>query len=399
MESIKKAENSDFDYSELLEDDLELLDLDNKISTEEVDYTSIDVKHWLLDTKVLKDKLSPLQNILIRSGNIKDKSVFIQKENNDLLFMFNVNQIEGIIRIPLLNTDNQCEEEFTIDYFKFMIAVNNSESKVLIKNNKPSEMVIEVYKGDIEFDNYRLNKSMFINEDKVEKEQNINTSTFLQFIKNVISTEKLAQRPVEKMVRVESDKAYSYYALSVVRYFNLDFSDISFRLLDLNFILKIFNNHILDKDILLKHTDKNFVLELDGILVKVPKVRTNNLETLKNIFNNMSVVSEFEIDTLMFFKKLNLIKSLNSSDTKLNIFVENNNLKVTGKTKTNKEFNYILSENVPTNTKINTILPVDVILKSYGSFKLNTKITIKSLSNNKFSLSNADLEITFGGLI
>ena len=364
------------------------------------DYSLVSVPHWLIKKEDLQKVLDTLSGVVIKTGEILNKSVYVFRNGDKLYLSFNSNNIQGQFKIDVQNKDNLISEttEFILDYNKLNLAVKNSDTHVLLKESTEQTLVVELLGADIELENYLgLEPNQFVSQlsaiDSLQQES-VELSKVVDFLKNVSYSEKLSIRPEDKKIRIEGNSGYSNFSsLTIIQYKNVMLKDVSFRILDINFLIKLLD---FSKELHFVVGDKNNYVYSDTIKISMPRIETQNLKSVKNICQSLSVSGNFNMDVLSFYKKLNMIRQFTGNGVSVHLFTENNRLYMVAKTSNQRTIRYELTEELSGSINVDAKLPIMILMNTYGFFKNLPTMTVSVTSTNRFIFETETFRIIFG---
>lgn len=405
LNDLDETSTEEISSKEIVFEDVTKTKKEKKVRVEKV-YDNITEPHWLIDKETFNKVLESLSLVMVKTGEIMAKCIMLSsdsKDPNKLNIGFKSNSIQGSIDIDIDNTNNRIgqNKHYVLDYFKLLVVVRNSDSKVVLKE-KNDTLACEILDGNVELENYAgFEKKVFNKKDIPEtyKKVKLEIGTFTDFVKKVLKTQKLAMRPNSKKIAIKNNGSFSNYDLTYVDYKEVNLPDMNLRFMDATHLIKIIESKRVEPEIFYYFSDTQINFYTDYFHVSYPLINSGDIDYITRIFQSISYTDSFKLNTLDFYKKLNMIRQFTGNSVSVKISVKNGEFTISGNTTNKREIPFVVAKDVSSSINIDLKLPIMNIMNTYNVFKDYPEITFQATSNGRFVYEVDDFRVIFGSLI
>lgn len=313
-----------------------LIDADESLITTE-DYTDIREPHYLFDTAVLAKALFPLASIIKDGQELVPKTMLMESEPGIVKFKVNTGEFIGEIKVPVLNKQNQIENQYVLEFKTLNTVVRNSGSRMVIVE-KDKQITVRVLGGEVEFEQYSIDRSTYnkIPPEIETKGVVVPGDLFQIFVSRAMRVMPLATRSEDRRVRVEADLAFASYLTSLVSFPGLG-SEVAFRASDLTFLSRILEGVATVRF----YADKewNYFLA-PSFKIGLPPTNTDDIQTARKYFEALEKVSNFTLTPAQFGRVLNMIRNIVGASSVIRLRITDGKLYVAATTSTGKKLEF-----------------------------------------------------------
>lgn len=396
-DSLEGVDGFDPDSLTLNGIDVDSLELDGAQEVE--NYTNITEPHFIFDTKDIYNRLQPLGIIVKDSSDLYAKVVHIEAVADKVRFSVNTGDCVCSVMAPLENKTNVLGGTYIVDFKPLLTVIRQSGSKVLFMGSGDT-FKIRVLGGEVDFEKYTLDEAIIKKAaefDKTVKRNSIAHNRIHSFVHNAACSLSLSARAEDRKVRVEGGVGYANYLSSVVKFGNTGLGDVSFRGMDLVFLMKILEGtQVVSYGF--DDANKYHVVGAGPYVYAFPEVQTTELKTVVPIFENLQAKMSISVAPAHLHKVLLLIKGIIGNSGIVNLASDNGALVLKASTQAGRQLSFPLSQ-VASTEKVEIKIPLQPFFSMAVLYKSQPTITATIESGNKLILNSDDMEVIFGSII
>lgn len=206
----------------------------------------VEVDHWRVDKSALQNAIRSIKLFGgISSATAFSRSVFIERHDGQLTLKCNNRDIFLEVSVPLLNEDLILDGKFIVNVADFDLLVRSGMSNIIIyKNTSGNSLKMMGFGGEFVIDLQNFDFSIY-NFPKIPEEKDstsysvADVDSFRDTIAVLRNLTSLAIRPDDRYIMVEKGVGVGSFITLLVRVMLKDITDISLRLMDMNFLYSL----------------------------------------------------------------------------------------------------------------------------------------------------------------
>lgn len=379
----------DSGLDEFSEEDLALLDSSD---VEVEDYSNLEESHWLFETSTLVEKLQPVCSVIKDKQELVSRVVCLTPTDGGINCTANTGDIFVQVKIPLVNVKNPLDKTYIIEFKNLYSVIRNAGAKFLLKDVNGS-LEASVLGGTVQFECFNLDLSLFEFPEKVDsgKLTEYDTTQMMKFLPRASASMALAVRPDDRRIRVQDGTSYASFVSSIFTQRNLLPIDFSLRASDLIFLLKFFGDSGTFK---FAELSKYYYFETAGSLGFIPKTETMDLESVKEVADNIKKTYSVTVSPVHFYRIVLLIKSMIGNMGVIRLVAEDGTLTVKA---ANKPLSFGISAIDPA-AKFEILASVSAVGSTLIMFRKEPVVTV-AVDEQKLIFEGDDMDVIFGSII
>lgn len=327
-------------------DNLEPIDADAQLMDVGRIEESIDEPHWKLDKDLLVRALSPFREIGgVASSNIVTKSVFMEREQQNLIIRGNNKDVYLESKVGIENDENVLDGGFVINVSDLELIVRRCFSKVILYVKDSKFVSIRLFGSDFYLDMVNVGKYLFDFVSRPPEYENLTVDDFLNLVFTMYGAMRLSVRPEDRKVVINGNFCYGSFLVSAVRVRFVGLPNMVLRASDLNFLRLLMMDQ---ENISFAQTEDRIFFKGNNYELSTLKSDVNITEVQKSLEETFSKtsLSTVSVSLVEFREVINLISKLSNTTGMVEFYSKKEEFYVSYMTKTNKKSEFKVGDGV-----------------------------------------------------
>lgn len=363
-------------------------------------YLEVEGDHLQFDTKQLLKCLEALNVVVKDRQELVSKTVLMKYEEGEVSFNVNTGEFLVQVKVPVENKLRVLKEEYILPFRELYAVARSAGSRMVIAKKPTGTIFVRVYGGDVEFENYSLDRKIFLlGEYEKEKKswgEKLRGADLVSFCNDARRAMALAIRPEDRRVRVNKDgMAFSNFVAALFYKKNTPLRNVSMRAMDLEFVAKVFDGV---PEVYFREEDKKMVYTADRICAVVPKIDTEDLIPTEAIIQGIQTTHNFTLSGTGMQRILNLIKSMIGPTGVARLKTEEGRLFIRATTTTGKEVSFPVAV-APEGATVALNCSIAALVSALTLLRTETVLDLRADEMNRIMLVSGELNVYFGNLV